>query len=183
VKRALLVAVLPALTTLVAACGDDPAPRRKEPQVRVELGSPSDGTTVRSETVEIRGTVQPAGAQVKVLDREVEVAGGSFSAEVPLEPGGNVIDVSAAARGRRPDFAAMRVVREVRLPVPDLTGRDADSAQEQLEGLGLKVDTESGGGFFDPLLPGAPKVCHMRPRPGTLVLPGSDVTLWTARDC
>ena len=94
---------------------------------------------MRSESVEIRGTVQPRGAHVQVLGREVAVDGGSFRAEVPLEPGANLIDVSADARGRRPDFAVARLVREVRLPVPDLVGADADTAQEQLEGLGLTV--------------------------------------------
>ena len=97
--------------------------------------------------------------------------------EVPLEPGANLIDISAGARGRRPDFAVARIVREVRLPVPDLAGRDADTAQEQLEGLGLTVELEDAGGFFDPLLPGDPKVCELEPEPGTQVLPGSDVTV------
>ena len=38
-------------------------------------------------------------------------------------------------------------------------GTDADAAQEQLEGLGLNVSKQDAGGFFDPLLPGDPKVC------------------------
>jgi hypothetical protein len=172
-----------ALTALVAACGDDPQPPRPEPQVRLELGSPADGSIVRTESVEIRGTVQPRGAHVQVLGREVAVDGGSFRAEVPLDPGANLIDVSADARGRRPDFAVARLVREVRLPVPDLVGTDADTAQEQLEGLGLTVRTQDDGGFFDPILPGDPKVCELRPRPGAQVLPGSEVTLLVARDC
>ena len=74
-------------------------------------------------------------------------------------------------------------MREVRLPVPDLVGADADTAQEQLEGLGLTVRAQDAGGFFDPILPGDPKVCELRPRPGTQVLPGSEVTLLVARDC
>jgi hypothetical protein len=181
--KRLVLAALPALAALAAACGDDPAPPRQEPQVRLELGSPPDGDSVRAETVEVRGTVLPQGAQVRVLGREVAVDGGSFRAEVPLEPGANLIDVAAAARGRRPDFAAMRIVREVRLPIPDLVGRDADTAQDQLEGLGLTVQKQDAGGFFDPILPGDPKVCEMRPRAGAQVLPGSEVTLLVARDC
>jgi hypothetical protein len=172
-----------ALTALVAACGDEPEPPRVEPEVTLELGSPADGAVVRSETVEISGTVQPRGARVQVLGREVAVDGGGFSAEVPLEPGANLIDVAADARGRRPDFAVARIVREVRLPVPDLVGRDADTAQDQLEGLGLTVRVEDAGGFFDPILPGDPKVCELSPRPGEQVLPGSEVTVLVARDC
>lgn len=182
-KRALVLATLPALAALAAACGDDPPPPRQEPEVRLQLGSPSDGAVVRDETIEIRGTVQPSGAQVQVLGREVAVDAGSFRAEVPLEPGANLIDVSAGARGRRPDFVATRVVREVRLPVPDLVGRDADTAQDQLEGLGLTVRRENAGGFFDPILPGDPKVCASDPAAGAQVLPGTEVELTVARDC
>jgi hypothetical protein len=181
--RAPTFAAVAALVALAAACGDDPAPPRPEAEVRLQLASPSDGTVVRSETVEIRGTVQPRGARVQVLGREVAVDGGSFRADVPLEPGANLIDVSADARRRRPDFAVARIVREVRLPVPDLVGRDADTAQDQLEGLGLTVKREDAGGFFDPILPGDPKVCRLSPRPGAQVLPGSEVTLLVARDC
>ena len=177
-----LVAAL-ALAALQPACGDAQAPPRPERQVRLELGSPADGASVRSETVELRGTVQPQSAQVEVLGRKVAVDGGSFRAEVPLEPGANLIDVSAGARGRRPAFAATRIVREVRVALPDAVGNDADSAKEELEGLGLSVDVQDAGGFFDPLLPGDPKVCEMRPRAGKQVLPGSDVTLMVARDC
>ena len=181
--RAPALALAVGLTAFAAACGDDPQPPLPEPQVRLDLGVPADGSVVRSESVEIRGTVQPRGAQVQVLGRKVAVDGGSFRAEVPLEPGPNLIDVSAAARGRRPDFAVARLVREVRLRVPDLVGGDADTAQEQLEGLGLTVRAQDDGGFFDPILPGDPKVCELRPRPGAQVLPGSEVTLLVARDC
>jgi hypothetical protein len=181
--RAPVSAALVALAALAPACGDDPQPPRPEARVTLELGSPPDDARVRSETVAIRGTVQPRGAHVEVLGRDVAVDRGSFSAEVPLEPGANLIDVSAGARGRRPDFAVARVVREVRLPVPDLVGADADTAQDQLEGLGLTVRLENAGGFFDPILPGDPKVCDLRPRPGAQVLPGSEVTLLVARDC
>jgi hypothetical protein len=177
------LAAVVALTALAAACGGDPGSPREEPKVRIELGSPADGAVVRTDTVEIRGTVQPRGAEVRVLGEEVPVDAGSFVTDVPLEPGANLIDISAGARGRRPDFAVARVVREARVAVPDLTGRDADTAQEQLEGLGLTVEREDAGGFFDPLLPGDPKVCEQRPEPGAQVLPGASVTLRVARSC
>lgn len=182
-KRALVLAAAAALAALAAACGDASAPPRDGPEVRLELGSPSDGTQVRAEAVEIRGTVRPQGAEVQVLGRKIAVDAGSFRAEVPLEPGANLIDVSAAARGRRPDFVTTRIVREVRVDVPDLVGRDADTAQDQLEGLGLTVHQQQAGGFFDPILPGDPKVCNTRPRAGFQAIPGSEVTLLVARDC
>jgi len=181
--RAPSLAAAVALAALPAACGNDDEPPRREPVVKLQIGSPPDGDVVRSETVEIHGTVQPRGARIRVVGREIPVDGGSFHTEVPLEPGANLIDVSADARGRRPDFAVARIVYEQRLPVPELVGSDADTAQEQLEGLGLTVETEDAGGFFDSLLPGDPKVCELDPRAGTQVLPGSEVRMLVARDC
>jgi hypothetical protein len=179
--RAPVLAAFVALAGL--ACGGDREPPRRESGVKLELASPPDGEVVRSETVPIRGRVRPRGAHVRVVGREIAVDGGSFRADVPLEPGANLIDVSAHAPGRRPDFAVARIVYEQRLPVPDLVGSDADTAQEQLEGLGLTVRIENAGGFFDPLLPGDPEVCELDPSPGAQVLPGSEVTVVVARDC
>ena len=119
-----------------------------------------------------------------MLGREVSVDGGSFSTDVELQPGANLIDVDASAASRRPDFAVLRVVYEQRVALPDVSGADADSAKEQLEGLGAEGRrSDDAGGFFDSILPGDPKVCSMQPRAGTQVLPGSDVTLSVARDC
>jgi hypothetical protein len=86
-------------------------------------------TTVESlegDDVEISGTVVPARAHVHVLGNEVDASGGRFTASVPLEPGANIIDVAASADGRSPVVTAVRVVREMPVPVPDLsTGRVA----------------------------------------------------------
>lgn len=181
--RTCTIAALLGLALLAAACGEDPKPPREEPDVELTLTGPADGATMRDETVEIAGTVKPVRAAVQVLGREVSVDGGRFVTEVELEPGANLIDVAASANGRRPDFAALRVVFEQRVALPDVVGRDADTAQEELEGLGLEVGTEDAGGFLDPLLPGDPKVCSMQPEAGAQVLPGTAVKLLTARDC
>jgi len=177
-----IVAVL-AVAFLTAACGEGAKPPQREPLVELTIDAPPDADTTRDEQVAVSGTVKPAGATVQVLGNEVSVSGGRWSAEVGLDPGANLIDVSASARGRRPDFAALRVVREQRVALPDVVGRDTDTAQEELEGLGLKVRTEDSGGFFDPLLPGDPAVCSMEPAAGEQVLPGAEVTLRVARDC
>ena len=58
------------------ACGDEREPPRREPGVKLELGSPPDGDVVRSDTVEIRGTVQPRAAHVRVVGREIPVDAG-----------------------------------------------------------------------------------------------------------
>ena len=181
--RTCTIAAAVAVALLVAACGGDAEPPREEPDVRLTLTGPSDGATMRSDTVEVSGSVKPARAAVQVLGRDVSVDAGEFRAEVKLEPGSNLIDVAASANGRRPDFAALRVVFEQRVALPDVVGRDADTAQEELEGLGLKVSTEDAGGFLDPILPGDPKVCAMQPQAGAQVLPGTEVTMHVARDC
>src|SRR5215213_5208857 len=171
--RTCTIAAVAAVALLVAACGDDPDPPRDEPDVRLTLTGPADAAVTRSDTVEIAGNVKPARAAVQVRGEDVAVDGGEFRTEVELEPGANLIDVAASANGRRPDFAAL----------PDVVGRDADTAQEELEGLGLEVKAEDAGGFLDPILPGDPKVCEMQPEAGTQVLPGTDVTVRVARDC
>jgi Glucodextranase, domain B/PASTA domain len=181
--RTCTIAAVAGLALLAAACGDDPEPPRAEPGVQLTLTGPSDGSTMRDDTVEISGSVKPARSAVQVLGREVAVDGGRFATEVELDPGANLIDVAASAHDRRADFAALRVVFEQRVALPDLVGRDADTAQEELEGLGLEVRSEDAGGFLDPILPGDPKVCEMDPEPGAQVLPGSAVTLLVARDC
>jgi hypothetical protein len=181
--RTCTIAALLAVATLTAACGEDAKPPQKEPLVELTLTAPPDGDTIREERIEISGTVKPARANVQVLGSEVAVQDGRFSTEVALEPGANLIDVAGSASGRRPDFASLRVIREQRVPLPDVVGRDADTAQEELEGLGLKVRTEDSGGFFDPLLPGDPAVCAMEPGAGEQVLPGTEVTLQVAREC
>jgi hypothetical protein len=165
-----------------AACGGDDA-RRSEPRVALRLATPADAAVVRDDTVEIGGRVAPAGSAVTVLGRAASVAGDTFSARVRLHPGANIIDVAATAPGRRAAFAALRVTREVRVRVPDLAGRDAAAAEAQLTDLGLEVDEQRGGGLFDPLLPGDPKVCESRPGPGAELLPGTTVQLVVARAC
>ncbi len=177
-----ITAVL-AVALLMAACGEEEKPPGRESLVELTLTAPPDADTTRDERIEISGTVKPASATVQVLGSEVAVEEGRFSTEVALEPGANLIDVAGSARGRRPDFAALRVIREQRVSLPDLVGRDADTAREELEGLGLTVRAEDSGGFFDPLLPGDPAVCAMDPGAGEQVLPGTEVTLQVARDC
>ena len=171
------------LCVLPAGCGDDAQPQGPEPRVRLAVTVPRDGATVRAKTVAVEGTVEPARAEVQVLGEDIAVEAGRWHAEVPLEPGANLVDVAASASGRRPDFASLRIVLEERVRVPDLVGTDVETAQDKLEGLGLEVSLEDGGGFFDPLLPGDPAVCSTEPAAGAQLLPGAGVTVVVARDC
>jgi hypothetical protein len=174
-----------AAVSAVAGCGGD-APRAQKPSPPVELAvdSPDDLTTVRTATVDVHGSVSPAGSAVRVLGHAASVtAGGTFTATVPLQPGDNVIDVMATARGREPALTAFRIVREVPVEVPDLDGLAVADAQDKLGAAGLNVQIARGGGLLEPLLPGDPAVCEQDPRAGTKVRRGTTVHVVVAKSC
>jgi hypothetical protein len=178
--------VLACLAAVAGGCGGDEQNRAQKPPVPVNLkvSTPRDMTTVRSESVEVRGTVAPAGAAVTVLGQRAAVTGGgTFSATVPLQPGANVIDVMATAQGRGPTLTAFRVTREVPVNVPNLDGKSVDEVKDTLGGLGLRADVEEGGGLLEDLLPGSPSVCTQEPAPGTQVRRGTSVHVVVSKSC
>jgi hypothetical protein len=169
----------------VAGCGgdgDDRAQRVLVP-VALDVTTPADMAVVESETVEVRGTVEPAGANVRVLGEPADVSGGTFSAQVPLQPGANVIDVIATARGRAASMTAIRVTRELPVEVPDLDGLEVPELQERLSDAGLRADVSERGGLIEELLPGEPVVCEQDPEPGTEVRRGTTVRVEVGRSC
>jgi hypothetical protein len=169
----------------VAGCGGDDGERAQRALVPVELdiASPADMAVVQSETVEVRGSVEPAGASVRVLGKAADVSGGSWSAEVPLQPGANVIDVMASARGRAAAMTAFRVTRELPVEVPDLDGLEVPEVETRLSDVGLVPDVTERGGLIDDLLPGDPAVCEQDPEPGTEVRRGTTVRVQVSRSC
>jgi hypothetical protein len=181
---------LAALACLAAAaaagCGGGGEPRAQTPRppVTVDVTAPGDMATVRTATLEVRGTVAPADAFVQVLGQPATVSGGGrFSARVPLDPGANVVDLVATAGGRAPTFTAFRVTREVPVEVPDLDGLEVAAVEEKLGVVGLGVGVEQGGGLLEPLLPGKPAVCRQDPEPGTKVRRGTTVHVVVAKSC
>jgi hypothetical protein len=151
--------------------------------VRLTISTPGDSSSVKSDTVKLAGRVSPARASVLVLGEPAVVSGGEFSADVPLEEGANVIDVSATMPGRSAAFAALRVTYDPRVAIPDLKGVGDDEAADRLSALGLDPGREAVGGLFDELRSGERRVCESDPPAGTLVEPGADVTLKTAKRC
>ena len=178
-RRVPLAAV--AACALAGGCGGDgPAPS----PVRLDIAAPSDQAVVRAASVELRGTVRPATAVVTVRGERATVSGeGAFRATVRLAPGTNVIDVLASAGRAQPALTAIRVRRDISVPVPDLVGLSVDDARKQLQGLGLKADVQRDDSIFDRLLPGAPQVCATEPQAGARADRGETVRLVAARSC
>ena len=177
VPRAALVVVLSCvgLVAVLAGCGEDEPPRQPTEHVRLQISGPPDGATLRRGTAEVRGSVSPRSSAVTVLGRPALVSDGRFTVVVPLEPGVNVIDVMATAPRRLPTMTALRVTRDVLVTVPALAGLLEDEAKSRLEALELDVNVERGGGLFDVLRAGDPRVCEQEPEPGTRVRRGREV--------
>jgi hypothetical protein len=167
---------------LAGGCGEDEARRAPAP-VALEVLEPGDAAVVDGDAVTLRGRVRPAASEVAVRGRRAEVRAGTWTAEVELEEGANVIDVSATAAGRRPALAAVRVVRRVPIEVPELDGEDPQAAVDALEALGLEPRVERGGGLLDDLLPATLGVCSTDPEAGTEVRVGTTITLEVAKVC
>jgi hypothetical protein len=171
------------LLAVMVGCGGDDKPPPDPPAVRLNISAPDDASTVRDDSVELTGTVQPARAAVEVLGHAAANSGGTFSATVPLEEGVNVIDVSATMPGRSSAFAALRVTYDPRVTIPDLTHAVDGDAADRLTKLGLDPSLDAVGGLLDEFRSGARRVCESDPPAGTLVDPGSKVTLKTAKRC
>ena len=174
--------VLLAIPLAVAACGGTARPA-SGPRVTLSVTAPGDAKSVRAETVRVEGKVSPSGASVDVNGEAASVSGGTFTHEVTLNPGDNVIDVTATAPGRRPDADAVRVTRDMRVEIPELVGQPREDAISRLKGLGLDVEEKRSGNFLDRFFGGEEQVCELHPGGGELVDPGTTVTVTVAPDC
>ncbi len=175
-------ALLVAATVALAGCGEGDPERPPRP-VQVTIEAPGDATVVRDGSVEVRGSVRPAGADVRVAGTPADVRGGSWSASVKLEPGGNVVDVAASADDRLAAVEAIRIVREMPVSVPDVKGLTPDEARDELAALGLEMALEERRGLLDGLLPGELGVCDSSPEAGEAVRPGATVSVTVAKVC
>jgi Glucodextranase, domain B/PASTA domain len=180
-----MLVALACLAAAAAGCGGDDNDRAQRPPtpVQLDVNEPGDMSVVQTDAVEVRGTVEPAGAAVRVLGEQADVSGGTFTARVSLEPGPNVIDVIATARGRATAMTAFRVTREVPVKVPDLDGLEVPELEQRLADAGLKSDVTERGGLIEELLPGVPAVCEQSPEAGDEVKRGTTVRVVVAKSC
>jgi hypothetical protein len=165
----------------LAACGERERTPALSP-VRVTLIAPADLAQVEAHTVQVRGTVAPAGARVLVDGVEANVRGGAFSAAVELEGGDNVIDVQASAPRHPSAMTALRVTRLVPVRVPDVEGLSPADAEARIEAVGLVPDVHDPG-LLDSILPGTVGVCETSPGIGEKVRAGTTVAVLTAKSC
>jgi hypothetical protein len=173
---------------LVCGCGGgddggDPRAARAQLPVALDVSVPADEALVRAEVIDVRGSVDPPGARVRVLGEPAHVREGSFAAAVPLQPGANVIDVIATARGREPAMTALRVEREMPVEVPDLEDAEISEAQERVADAGLELEVHESGGLFDDLFGGELAVCEQDPEAGEMVRRGTTIVVAVARSC
>jgi hypothetical protein len=182
--RVVLILAGAACALAVSACGGDASSSASGTPVRLTITAPEDLGSVRETSVQVRGTVRPASAEVIVRGEHAQVSGGAWSAQVRLEPGVNVVDVLASAGRARPAMTAVRVRRLEQVTVPDVTGLNADEAKSQLRQAHLEADLQTtGGGLIDELLGREPQVCATDPAAGDHVDPGTTVTVQLARRC
>jgi hypothetical protein len=181
--RQMLVASLLVLTAgLLAGCGSSTA-TPAEIAVHLSLSGPVDGSRVTAGSVLVSGTVTPADATVLVAGRGVAVAGGSFETQVALAPGQNIVDVLAGAPRSQPAMEAVRVFRQVDVPVPSVFGETIAAATAALRAGGLSARIVNNEPFYGFLLPGAPTVCTTSPPAGRPVPPGTVVTVNVSKSC
>jgi beta-lactam-binding protein with PASTA domain len=80
-------------------------------------------------------------------------------------------------------MSVVRVVRDLEVPVPDLTGLSPTEAQQRLTALGLAERQEKTGYPLDFLVPRPYQVCSTEPGPHQPVPPGSTVTVTISKTC
>lgn len=177
------IAIVCAALVLAACGGDDGQSEGSLRPIRLSVVAPADRAVVRDEAIDVRGRVDPPRAQVLVRGEPADVRGNEFTARVQLDEGANVVDVTAAARGRAPTLTAVRIVRRVTVTVPDLESEPREEAVERLEDLGLEPKVRREEGFLDWLQPGGEFVCETDPAAGDEVRPGDEIEVVVSKDC
>jgi hypothetical protein len=107
--HAILMSCAAGTALALGGCGssDD----EKTTNASVQVSAPTDGTSVRSDRITVRGTVTPSDASVQIVGQSAQVGNGVFTGSVPLHSGKNTIDVVASAPGATPATTTITVTR------------------------------------------------------------------------
>ena len=140
-----------------AACGETPRPAT-EPRVSSSSTSRATAARCARRRVEVRGTVTPADAAVRVGGRgRARSAAASSAPRSRSHPGGNVIDVTATAPGPAPrDRRRARRARHARRGPALSSARSVDAAPpRRSQAPACGAEEQRGGSWLDRLLGGA----------------------------
>jgi hypothetical protein len=107
-----LIAVVPVIAACGGSSGGEKPTEAASANVKIDVTAPSDGDTVATDRVSVRGTVSPADATVQILGSAAQVGNGVFAGSVALHPGDNTIDVVASAPGATPATATITIIRK-----------------------------------------------------------------------
>jgi hypothetical protein len=174
------VALAIAATAALAGCGSSARP---EPQIHLQVSEPADGAVVTAGSVTVSGNVTPLATGVLVLGHRVAVRSGSFSTQVQLQPGSNLLDVLAGAAHAKAAMTAVRVYRQILVTIPDVSNDSPPNAAKALVALGLHVHLKDTDPFYSFLIPGGQGVCGTSPGAGQRVDPGATVTISVSKTC
>jgi glucodextranase-like protein len=176
-------AIALAVSVTMAGCAGSAAPPAPPASVHLTVTAPRDQVTTLAPSVIVSGTVSPARATVLVAGRPVPVVHGGFGTRVSLGAGENLIDVLAGAPHAAGAASTVRVLRQLPVAVPDLTGVNPDVGTSRLAARGLASTQVDVGGFLQKLLPTSSRVCRTVPAAGRLVPPGTRVRVEVAKLC
>ncbi len=176
-----VLAAVAAASVALSACGS--AAPHPEPQIHLQVSEPVDGAVVSSGSVTLSGSVTPLATSVLVLGRRVSVTRGSFSTQVALQPGSNLLDVLAGAVRDQAAMTAVRVYRQILVTIPNVSNDSPPNAAKALVALGLHVKLNDTDPFYSFLIPGGQGVCGTSPGAGRRVDPGATVTISVSKTC
>lgn len=115
--------------------------------VEITITSPQDGFVTTGETLTVTGELGPGVVQVLVDEVPATLAGGSFSAEIPLREGIQVVVALAIKANGNSGTASIEAVRDLIAPIVTITSPvdGWTSTAEKVTITGYVNDSVSGG--------------------------------------
>jgi hypothetical protein len=109
------------------------------PPLDLQIDSPADGVTVRTNLVKVSGSVSEAAASVTINGSEVSHSGTDFSGYVQLREGENKITVAAAVKNRTVE----KTINMTFIPQTAVTLRPFQSGSDYATAIGQVIPPQS----------------------------------------